>query len=63
MTTPDRALEYLYRELKRAKISLGQAENRPGVTIEELETLRNKILVLDYLTPLVLAAKEEENHD
>lgn len=60
MTTRERALEYLYRELRKAKIALGQAETRPGVTHQELKNLRNKIEVLDYLTPLVLTAKEDE---
>ena len=60
MTTRERALEYLYRELRKAKIALGQVETRPGVTHQELKNLRNKIEVLDYLTPLVLTAKEDE---
>lgn len=53
------ALEYLYSELKKAKIALGRAESRPGVTAEELENIQRKILVFDYLTPLVLEAKED----
>lgn len=53
MTTRDRALQYLYRELKKAKIALGQAETRPGVTSQELENLQNKIDMFDWLTVLV----------
>ena len=49
----ENALQYLYRELKKAKIALGQAESRPGVLIEELENLQNKVEVLDWLTVLV----------
>lgn len=60
MTTREKALEYIYRELRKAKIAFGQAETRSGVTPQELENLQKKIDVLDYLTPLVLAAKEEE---
>lgn len=49
----ERALEYLYRELRKTKIALGQAETRSGVTSQELENLQNKIDVLDWLTTLV----------
>lgn len=53
MTTREKALEYLYRELKKSKIALGHAETRAGVTHQELENLQNKIEVLDWLTTLV----------
>lgn len=43
------ALEWLYRELKRAKIAYAHAERRPGVRQDELEALGKKILILDYL--------------
>ena len=54
------ALEWLYRELKKAKIALGHAESRPGVTREELDNLQRKIDVLDYLTTLVNKEPVEE---
>lgn len=57
-TTRDHALEFLYKSLKKAKIALGQAENRSGVTHEELETLQNKVALLDYITPLVVCAED-----
>jgi hypothetical protein len=56
----DEALEWLYRELKKAKIALGHAESRPGVTREELDNLQRKIDVLDYLTTLVNKEPVEE---
>lgn len=56
----DEALEWLYRELKRAKIALGYAESRPGVTREELDNLQRKIAVIDWMIPLVIKAQEEE---
>lgn len=43
------ALEWLYRELKRAKIARAHAGRRIGVRQDELEALDRKILVLDYL--------------
>lgn len=54
------ALEWLYRELKKAKIALGHAENRPGATREELDNLQRKTDVLDYLTYLVNKEPVEE---
>ena len=54
------ALNWLYRELKRAKIALGHAETRPGVKREELDNLQRKIDVLDYLTTLVNKEPVEE---
>lgn len=54
------ALEWLYRELKKAKIALGHAESRPGVAREELDNLQRKIDVLDYLTYLVIKEPVEE---
>ena len=52
------ALGYLYREIKRARIALGKAEYRPGVTQEELDNLRQRIEVLEWISAVVL--KEEE---
>lgn len=56
----DAALKFLYGEKRKAKQSLGQAETRPGVKQEELDNLRHRIEVLEWLEPLVLNAKEEE---
>ena len=55
----DAALKYIYAEKRKAKIALGQAENRPGVTQDELEALETKIAVLEWLEPLALNAEEE----
>lgn len=59
MTIHEKTLEYLYREQRKAKQAYGQAEYRPGVTMEELENLRWKIKAIDYCIPLVLAALHE----
>jgi hypothetical protein len=47
-------LNYLYRELKAAKIAQAHAEKRKGVTPAELVNIRTKIDVLDGLIELVL---------
>ena len=54
------ALRFLYKHLREAKISLGNAENRPGVKRDELENLQRKIDMLDWMIPLVIRAEEEE---
>lgn len=55
------ALRFLYKHLREAKISLGRAENRPGVKREEMENLQRKIDMLDWIIPLVIRAEEEEH--
>lgn len=53
------ALRFLYKHLREAKIALGMAENRPGVTREELDNLERKIAAIDWMIPLVINAEEE----
>ena len=54
----EKALYWLYREIKRARNHLGYAECRNGVTTKELNALKND--VLEYLSELVT---KEEEHD
>ena len=56
----EKALLWLYREIKRARNHLGYAECRHGVTTEELNALKRKIDVLEYLAELVT---KEDCHD
>lgn len=42
-------LKWLYGLQKEAKINLGRAESRPGVTQVELDTLKDKVSYIDYL--------------
>lgn len=55
----EEALRILYKQLREAKLALGHAENKPGVKQEELDNLQRKIAVIDWMIPLVIAAKEE----
>lgn len=57
----DKALEYLYKQLKDTRISLGHAERRPGVTDEELDNLRMKIEILEYSAAAVLTYEEPKH--
>lgn len=53
MTVRERAQEWLCRELRRAKVALGRAEYRPGVTCEELDRLRGKTEAIDWLLEML----------
>lgn len=58
MSDRQKALDYLYHELKCAKVALGRAERKQNVTAEEITNLENKIAAIDWLIPL--AIKEED---
>ena len=53
----DDALSYLYKKLKKARIALAFAESKPGTTQKELDSIKRKIAVLEWISALVL--KEE----
>ena len=56
----EKALGYLYRQLRDTRIALGHAESRPGVKQEELDNLSGRIEMLEWLTGVVLAHEEKE---
>jgi len=49
----EKALEWLYKELKKTRVALGHAEGKTGVKQRELDDLRGKIDLLEYLCGLV----------
>lgn len=48
------ALKWLYKELKRTRVALGHAEWKPNVNHQELDELRGRIDILEYLCGLVI---------
>lgn len=52
----DKALEWIERQIRQTRQALGRAEYKPGVKPEELENLRGKIEVLEFISGAVLAA-------
>lgn len=50
----EQALDYLYRDLKRTRISIANAERKQGVKQEELDDLTHKADAIEWLTALVL---------
>lgn len=48
------AVDYVHREIHAANRALANAQDRKGVTREELENLEKKIAVLDWLARLAI---------
>ena len=53
-----RAYEWICREIRDKRRALGQAEKKPNVPAEELQKLNDAIEILEWLSQLVLGAKE-----
>lgn len=49
----EKALEWLYKQLKSTRVALGHAEGKKGVKQPELDDLRGKIDLLEYLCGVV----------
>lgn len=47
-----RALKFLYKQMKAAKVALGRAEYKPR-SGKEIESLQNKIELLDWIIEVV----------
>lgn len=54
MTISEKALDWLYKELKAAKIALGNAERKPNTPPEEPANLKSKVDAIDWLIPLTI---------
>ena len=53
----DKALEWIERQIRQARQALGRAEYKPGVKPDELENLRAKIELLEFISGAVLRAE------
>lgn len=49
-----KALEWVEKQIKETRQALGRAEYRPGVKPEELENLRGKLELLEWISGAVL---------
>lgn len=54
----DRALYWVERQIRKTRISIGQAEQKRNVPIEEKAYLNDTLEVLEWISQLVLGAKE-----
>ena len=59
-TIRQRSLHYLYGQLRKARIAMGHAEDKPN-SADELANLQTKIDVLEWVIGVVI--KEDENND
>jgi hypothetical protein len=57
------ALKWLYGQLRRKRISLGRAEDKPNVSPLEMESLQESIEIIEWIIGKVLEGGEdvEEN--
>lgn len=56
----DTALKWLYGQLRRKRIAVGQAEKKPNVDAVEVECLQSAIDVIEWLIGVVLERSSEE---
>ena len=56
-----KALDYLSRKLKKAKVSLGRAERKLNVAPEEIMNLTEKVELLDYIIDVVTQKGRADN--
>lgn len=49
-----KALEWVEKQIKKTRQALGRAEYKPGVKPEELENLRGKLELLEWISGAVL---------
>ena len=49
-----RALEWLYRQLKKKRIALSRAEQKPNSAERELNDIRSAIETIEYIIEVVL---------
>ena len=54
----DMALKWLYGQLKKKRIALGQAEGKPNVSASEIESLESTIDVIEWIIGVVLEGKD-----
>ena len=54
----DKALTWLEKQMRKAQIRLSHSEDKPNVTEEEIQNVRDKIEVLKWLNRLVLNTEE-----
>lgn len=59
-TIKETALFFLYRDLRKLKTDLGRAESKANVDPQEIGSLQAHIAVVDWLIPLAIAAKDED---
>lgn len=58
MTMRDRALRFVETQIRKTRIAIGHAEQKPNA-YDEVDSLYDRLEVLEWISQLVLGAKEE----
>lgn len=56
-------IEYVERELRRAELSFSNAMKKSGVKQEEINNIKNKIQILEYIRRIVIEHKDGDSID
>lgn len=57
------AIEYVERELRRAELSFSNAMKKSGVKQEEVNNIKNKIQILEYIRRIVIEHEDGDSID
>ena len=49
-----KALEWLYSQLRKKRIALGQAERKPNCNEDELKNIQTAIEVIEWITEMIM---------
>lgn len=63
LTTRDRALLFVEKQIRSTRQALGRSEQKPGVTHEEIENLNIRLELLEWISAAVLSYNEEDYHE
>lgn len=58
--TYETALEWLYGQLKKKRIALGNAESKPNTPKEETDNIRSAIEVIEWIIAKVIEKGDKE---
>lgn len=55
----EKALNWLYGQLRKKRISLGKAERKPNAAAAEIESLESAIEAIEWIIGVVLEGKDD----
>lgn len=58
-TMRERAFEWVEKQIRKTRISIGHAEQKPNASLDEIQNLYGTLDILEYISQKVLGAREE----
>ena len=55
----ERAFKWVEKQIRKTRISIGHAEQKPNISHDEVDNLYTTLETLEWISQLVLGAKEE----